>query len=64
MSQESFAVTAMTAATTPEQVAEQLRQHLADEQCARVGALLALVMKRQTDERAEQVKREVFEWVM
>ena len=54
----------MSAATTPEQVAERLRQHLTDEQCARVGALLALVMKRQTDERAEQVKREVFEWVM
>ena len=61
MSQESFAV---SAATAPEQVAERLRQHLTDEQCARVGALLALVVKRQTDEQAEQVKREVSEWVM
>lgn len=32
----------MTAATTPEQVAERLRQHLTDAQCARVGALLAV----------------------
>ena len=35
----------MSAATTPEQVAQRLRQHLTDAQCARVGALLALTRK-------------------